>query len=80
MHNTCGKEPKVDDEIAKGSARNGKILVRKNKSEFEFSLIFRALIPILVIFEGSSNQTAVGITPGDDVISGISTKTEFISF
>ena len=52
----------------------------KNKSEFELSLIFRALIPIFVIFEGSSNQTAEGITPGDEVIFGISTKTEFISF
>ena len=30
--------------------------------------------------EGSSNQTAVGITPGDDVIFGISTKTAFIFF
>ena len=39
-----------------------------------------ATIPILGIFEGSSNQTAVGITPGDDVIFGISTKTKFISF
>ena len=38
VHNICGKEPKVDDEIAKGSARNGKILIRTNKSEFVLSL------------------------------------------
>ena len=36
--------------------------------------------PILGIFEGSSNQTAEGIIPGDDVIFGISTKTELLSF
>ena len=52
----------------------------KNKFEFDLSLIFRALIPILGILEGSSNQTAVGITPGDDVIFGISIKIELISF
>ena len=33
-----------------------------------------------IIFEGPSYQIAVGTTPGDDVICGISTKTEFISF
>jgi len=37
-------------------------------------------MPIFKIFEGSSNQTAVGITPGDDVIFGISTKTELVSY
>ena len=43
----------------------------KNESELELSLIFKALKPIFKIFEGSSNQSAVGITPGDDVIFGI---------
>ena len=56
------------------------ISYEKNKSELELSLISKALIPISIVFDGSSNQTAVGITPGDDVIFGISTKTEFISF
>ena len=52
----------------------------KYKSEFELFFIFKALTPIFIIFEGSSYQTAVGITPGDDVIFGISTKVVFISF
>ena len=50
----------------------------KNKSELGLSLIFRAPVPIFKIFEVSSNQTAVGITPGDEVMLGISTKTGFI--
>ena len=37
-------------------------------------------MPIFRICECSSNQTAVGTTPGDDVISGISIKIEFSSF
>ena len=68
------------EEIIEYEQANEYCNKRKNKSELEFSLIFKALIPILGIFDGSSNQTAVGITPGDDVIFGISTKTEFISF
>jgi hypothetical protein len=36
-------------------------------------------MPIFKILDGSSNQTAVGITPGYDVMFGISIKTGFKS-
>ena len=67
----------IDMNIVKiegGEGKSGPI------AELLLSLILSALIPILKIFAGSSNQTAVGITPGLDVICGISTKTIFISF
>ena len=48
----------------------------KNKSELELYLIFTSEIFDFEVLD----QTAVGITPGDDVIFGISTNTEFIFF
>ena len=37
-------------------------------------------MPIFVLLSLPSNQTAVGITPGEDVIPGISIKIESLPF